>query len=352
MQGVGDVFVTCNLPPNTLTTTQVGTAGPGTTVGSGSTTTTTTTTGTAPPSDTVQCSADGTATFKPAITTQSSPVTKSTSTKLTIDAALPTCSGGPSGLKAPAQHGTFKASATIRTAKGQSPPTCASLQQPNTSILFSSTQTKLLNGKKSVASLKATATLGPIETGGANVSFDVEGIVTTKGLFRGKPLHGHFVTNLTASSFATACNTGVTTLRFAVPSTLRVGTAPAPPPTTTTTSTVAPTTTLAPTTTTTTQPANPIPPEVAQAITQACNDLAATVGPLGVNLGPLTIACAAVVNGQGPLLFQAFLNSPQLGCLLLAGFPLASDPQVAQACIDFATAIQPYSSIIGGLIPV
>jgi hypothetical protein len=50
-------------------------------------------------------------------------------------------------------------------------------------------------------------------------------------------------------------------------------------------------------------------------------------------------------------LLQTFLDSPQLGCLLLAGAPVASNPAVAGACVTFATAIAPYSTIIGSLIP-
>jgi hypothetical protein len=52
------------------------------------------------------------------------------------------------------------------------------------------------------------------------------------------------------------------------------------------------------------------------------------------------------------MLFQAFLISPQLGCLLLADYPLAGEPAVQTACVAFAVAIAPYTSIIAGLIPV
>ena len=36
---------------------------------------------------------------------------------------------------------------------------------------------------------------------------------------------------------------------------------------------------------------------------------------------------------------KTFLVSPQLGCLALAGFPVANQPAVAAACRNFATAI-------------
>src|SRR4029077_9879 len=138
---------------------------------------------------------------------------------------------------------------------------------------------------------------------------------------------------------------------------LYVGPAPAPPPPPTTTTTAGPTTTAAPATTTTLPPttttvcSNPIPPAVVAAIGQACTTLAGAVGPLGVDITPLYFACVQVANGQGPELFMLFLASPQVGCIFLAGVPLATNPQVAAASIQFATAIQPYSSLIGSLLP-
>jgi hypothetical protein len=93
-----------------------------------------------------------------------------------------------------------------------------------------------------------------------------------------------------------------------------------------------------------------VPPEGAAAITQACNDLAAAVQPFGVNTAVLTVSCAAAVNGTGPALLRTFLASPQLGCIALAGPVTALIPQVATACQQFATAIQPYSAILGGAL--
>jgi hypothetical protein len=95
---------------------------------------------------------------------------------------------------------------------------------------------------------------------------------------------------------------------------------------------------------------NPVPPEAAAAITQACNDLAAVVQPFGVNTAALTISCAAAVNGDGPTLLRQFLTSPQLGCIALAGPVTALIPKVATACQEFTTAIQPYSALLGGVL--
>src|SRR4051812_17830021 len=88
---------------------------------------------------------------------------------------------------------------------------------------------------------------------------------------------------------------------------------------------------------------NPIPPQAASAVTQACNDLAAAVKPAGVDVTALTVACGAAVSGQGPALLRTFLTSPTLGCIALAGAVVALEPQVSAACTQFANAIQPYS---------
>ena len=65
----------------------------------------------------------------------------------------------------------------------------------------------------------------------------------------------------------------------------------------------------------------------------------------------LTVACAGAVNGTGPQLLRTFLTSPTLGCVALAGPVTAILLPVATACQDFATAIQPYSSVLGGALP-
>ena len=80
-------------------------------------------------------------------------------------------------------------------------------------------------------------------------------------------------------------------------------------------------------------PPNPMPPQAATAITQACNEFAAAVKPAGVDVSALTIACSAAVAGQGPTLLRAFLTSPQLGCIAFAGVIVALESQVSAACL-------------------
>jgi hypothetical protein len=177
-------------------------------------------------------------------------------------------------------------------------------------------------------------------------------------------------TSLTSGSMASACDSaaGLQSIPYGGASVIYVGTPPPPPTTTTTTTTLAPTTTTtaAPTTTTTaaptttlpptttTEPPNPIPPAVQQVILTACNTLATTVGPLGVDTGPLTLACALTAAGQGSLLIQLFLADPSLGCLALAGASMSAPiigPVISAACVTFATALAPYTSLLAPLIP-
>jgi hypothetical protein len=61
-------------------------------------------------------------------------------------------------------------------------------------------------------------------------------------------------------------------------------------------------------------------------------------------------ASSAAVNGTESDLLRTFLASPQLGCIALAGPITALLPPVATACQQFATAIQPYSSLLGGAL--
>jgi hypothetical protein len=363
VQSFGDVPVTCPVPANTLTSTQVGAGGATTTTAAGVSTSTTThastTTTTLPQSsaNTLQCGFTGAMTFKPGVHTTSTPAPKATSTKITVKGTMTNCTGGPSGLKAPITHGTFSAVGTIKTPQYATPPTCARLEQSTSSIALK-TASKLQNGTKSIASLNAPGAMGPISTDGST-SVDVHGIAKNRGAFQGKPILVHLISNVSGSGFAAACDTtnGVTTLQFIAPSAYYVGPPPAPSTTTTTeapttTTTQAPTTTTTEqsTTTTTTTPTNPLPPEVVQAITTACNTLGTTVQPLGVDISPLVIGCTLIANGQGSFLLQTFLISPQLGCTFLAGAS-ANNPAVAAACVTFATAIQPYSSQLAALIP-
>ena len=94
----------------------------------------------------------------------------------------------------------------------------------------------------------------------------------------------------------------------------------------------------------------PLPEPAATAVTNACNTLAAAVQPYGVNTLGLTVTCAAAVDGTESQLLRTFLASPQLGCIALAGPVTALLPPVATACQNFTTAIQPYSSLLGGAL--
>jgi hypothetical protein len=95
----------------------------------------------------------------------------------------------------------------------------------------------------------------------------------------------------------------------------------------------------------------PLPPAAAAAVTTACNDLSKAVQPFGVSPLALTTTCSAAVNGTESALLRTFLASPQLGCIALAGPITALLPPVATACTQFTTAIQPYSSFLGGALP-
>jgi hypothetical protein len=90
---------------------------------------------------------------------------------------------------------------------------------------------------------------------------------------------------------------------------------------------------------------------VQQAILTACNTLGAAAQTLGVDITPLVTGCQLVVGGEGSFLLQLFLQSPSLGCAVMAGVPIVNNPLLSSACVVFAAALQPYSSMIAGLIP-
>jgi hypothetical protein len=94
----------------------------------------------------------------------------------------------------------------------------------------------------------------------------------------------------------------------------------------------------------------PLPPAAAAAVTTACNNLETAVQPFGVKPAVLKATCGAAVDGTESDLLRTFLASPQLGCIALAGPITALLPPVATACQQFATAIQPYSSLLGGAL--
>jgi hypothetical protein len=98
--------------------------------------------------------------------------------------------------------------------------------------------------------------------------------------------------------------------------------------------------------------ANPIPPQAAAAITQACTQLAQVVKEGGADASSLTLACSTLVNGGGGAQLGMVLQSPSLGCFAASSLT-QSNAQLADACSELATALQPYSSQLGtALAPV
>jgi hypothetical protein len=393
LQTLGDAVATCPMPANTLTTATV-TGGPDTTTApttappttsgpttvppttAGPTTTTSvpsgTTTTTTPPSggpDTLTCSAGGAISIKPATKTAMPVMTKNATTTLKLMGTLSGCDGGPTTTPK-ITNGTFTLTKPIKTVAGQSRPNCDSYR--STAHELKGT-VKLQNGATKVWYPAVTVSM-PALAGDDPLVLDVTGIVRTTKPFKGKPISFKLAISATAADITAACNStaGLTNVPFGS-SAMYIGPPPPPPTTTTTTTTLAPTTTteapttttttVAPTTTTTaaptttlastttTEPPNPIPPGVQAAILTACNTLAGTIGLFGADASMLTLACSLTVQGDGSVLIQLFLESPSLGCLALAGVPLANNPIIAAGCVAFATAIQPFTSMLSPLIP-
>ena len=99
-------------------------------------------------------------------------------------------------------------------------------------------------------------------------------------------------------------------------------------------------------------PANPIPPQAADALNQACAQLAQVAQQGGADTTALTTACSTLVNGGGGAQLGAILQSPSLGCLAASSLT-QGNAQLADACAQLATALQPYSSQLGtALAPV
>jgi hypothetical protein len=94
---------------------------------------------------------------------------------------------------------------------------------------------------------------------------------------------------------------------------------------------------------------NPIPPQAAAAVTQACAQLAQVVQQEGGDAGALTTACSTLVNGGGGAELQTLLESPSLGCIELSS-ATQNNAQLAAACTQLATALQPYSSQLGDVL--
>jgi hypothetical protein len=104
--------------------------------------------------------------------------------------------------------------------------------------------------------------------------------------------------------------------------------------------------TTTPPTTPPTAPEVAVPAPVADAIEQGGGDASA-----------LTVACSTLVNGGGGAQLGVLLQSPSFACVAVASAAQGSE-QLADACSQLATALQPYSSQLGdalnpalGLLP-
>jgi hypothetical protein len=112
-----------------------------------------------------------------------------------------------------------------------------------------------------------------------------------------------------------------------------------------------------PPTTPPTAPKVAVPAPVADAVTQACGQVADAIKQGGGDASALTVACSTLVNGGGGAQLGALLQSPSFACVAVAS-AAQDNAQLADACSQLATALQPYSSQLGdalspalGLLP-
>jgi hypothetical protein len=87
-------------------------------------------------------------------------------------------------------------------------------------------------------------------------------------------------------------------------------------------------------------------------LNQACAQLAQVAQQGGADTTALTTACSTLVNGGGGAQLAAILQSPSLGCFAASSLT-QNNAQLADACSQLATALQPYTSQLGtALAPV
>lgn len=100
-----------------------------------------------------------------------------------------------------------------------------------------------------------------------------------------------------------------------------------------------------------------VPAPVGDALTAACGQVAdaikqgggATSAPMA---SALTTACSTLVNGGGGAQLAVLLQSPSFACIQVAS-AAQNNAQLADACTQLTTALQPYSSQLGdALSPV
>ena len=96
-------------------------------------------------------------------------------------------------------------------------------------------------------------------------------------------------------------------------------------------------------------PSVTVPAPVGDAVTQACVQLAQLVQQGGGDATALTTACSTLVNGGGGAELKTLLESPSIGCFEVSS-ATQSNQQLADACSQLATALQPYSSQLGDLL--
>ncbi|MDQ1481074.1 MAG: hypothetical protein QOI44_1935 [Actinomycetota bacterium] len=101
-----------------------------------------------------------------------------------------------------------------------------------------------------------------------------------------------------------------------------------------------------PPTTPPTVPKVAVPAPVADAVTQACGQVADAIKQGGGDASALTVACSTLVNGGGGAQLGALLQSPSFACVAVAS-AAQDNAQLADACSQLATALQPYSSQLG-----
>jgi hypothetical protein len=112
-----------------------------------------------------------------------------------------------------------------------------------------------------------------------------------------------------------------------------------------------------PPTTPPTAPKVAVPAPVADAVTTACGQVADAIDQGGGDASALTVACSTLVNGGGGAQLGVLLQSPSFACVAVAS-AAQDNAQLADACSQLATALQPYSSQLGdalspalGLLP-
>jgi len=98
--------------------------------------------------------------------------------------------------------------------------------------------------------------------------------------------------------------------------------------------------------------ANPIPPQVASALDEACTQIADGVKQAGGDASALLAACSALTSGNGPAQLQAVMMQPSLLCLE-GQSAWQNNAQITDACNQIATALAPVTSAsAGALAPV